>query len=116
MSDTNALIEAVKNEHGSAFENCRGCTYGTHNEEVITKLTHLAELEAKLESGELKERAVGKWVDDSSKLAGIKCNVCNREPLYWRKRESEKAVLTLTEYCPWCGARLYISDDDIDEE
>lgn len=49
------LIEAVKTEHGSAFENCRECTYGTHNEEVIVKLNRLAELEDKLESGLLLE-------------------------------------------------------------
>ncbi len=52
---TKELIEAVKNERGSAFQNCRDCTYGTHNEEVIEKLTRFAELEDKIEQGTLIE-------------------------------------------------------------
>ena len=53
--NTKELIEAVKNERGSAFQNCRDCEYGTHNEEVIEKLKRLAELEDKMEQGTLIE-------------------------------------------------------------
>lgn len=52
---TKELIEAVKNEKGSAFQNCRDCEYGTHNDEVIEKLNRLAELEDKIEKGTLIE-------------------------------------------------------------
>lgn len=52
---TKELIEAVKNERGSAFQNCRDCEYGTHNGEVIEKLNRLAELEDKIEQGTLIE-------------------------------------------------------------
>lgn len=53
MMNTKELIEAVKNERGSAFQNCNDCEYGTHNGEVIEKLNHLAELEDDLESGKM---------------------------------------------------------------
>ena len=49
--NTKELIEAVKNERGSAFQNCNDCEYGTHNGEVIEKLNRLAELEDKIEQG-----------------------------------------------------------------
>lgn len=52
---TKELIKAVKNERGSAFQNCRECEYGTHNGEVIEKLDRLAELEDKIEQGKLIE-------------------------------------------------------------
>lgn len=52
---TKELIEAVKNERGSAFQNCNDCEYGTHNGEVIEKLKRLAELEDKIEQGKLIE-------------------------------------------------------------
>lgn len=51
--NTKELIEAIKSKHGSAFENCRECTYGTHNEEVIAKLNQLVEIEDKIKRGEL---------------------------------------------------------------
>lgn len=51
--NTKELIEAVKNERGSAFQNCNDCEYGTHNCEVIEKLNRLAELEDKMENGTL---------------------------------------------------------------
>ena len=53
--NTKELIEAVKNERGSAFQNCNDCEYGTHNCEVIEKLNRLAELEDKIEQGTLIE-------------------------------------------------------------
>ena len=49
--NTKELIEAVKNERGSAFQNCNDCEYGIHNGEVIEKLNRLAELEDKIEKG-----------------------------------------------------------------
>lgn len=52
---TKELIEAIKNEKGSVFQNCNDCEYGTHNGEVIEKLNCLAELEDKIEQGTLKE-------------------------------------------------------------
>ena len=52
---TKELIEAVKNERVSAFQNCRDCEYGTHNEEVIEKLNRLAEFEDKIEQGVMIE-------------------------------------------------------------
>ena len=52
---TKELIEAVKNERGSAFQNCSGCEYGTHNAEVIEKLTRLAALENAIEDKKLVE-------------------------------------------------------------
>lgn len=55
MMNTKELIEAVKNERGSAFQNCNDCEYGTHNCEVIEKLNRLAELEDKSEQGTLIE-------------------------------------------------------------
>lgn len=53
---TRELIEAIKSEHGSDFENCRECTYGIHNEEVVAKLNRLAELEDQPQSEQLKEQ------------------------------------------------------------
>ena len=53
--NTKELIEAVKNERGSAFQNCNDCEYGTHNSEVIEKLNRLAELEDKIENRTLIE-------------------------------------------------------------
>lgn len=52
---TKELIKAVKNEKGSAFQNCRDCEYGTHNGEVIEKLNRLAELENGIEQGTIIE-------------------------------------------------------------
>lgn len=55
MMTTKELIQAVKNERGSDFQNCNNCEYGTHNGEVIEKLNRLAELEDKIEQGTLIE-------------------------------------------------------------
>ena len=43
--ETGKLIEAVQNEHGSAFENCRECTYGVNNNEVVSALKRLLDYE-----------------------------------------------------------------------
>ena len=53
--NTKELIKAVKNERGSAFQNCNDCEYGTHNGEVIEKLNRLAEFEDTIEKGTLIE-------------------------------------------------------------
>ena len=52
---TEKLIEEIKNERGSIFQNCNECDYGIHNAEAIERLTRLAELEDKIENGTLKE-------------------------------------------------------------
>ena len=54
-TNTKELVEAIKNEKGSVFQNCNDCEYGTHNGEVIEKLNCLAELEDKLKNGTLIE-------------------------------------------------------------
>lgn len=97
--NTKELIDAVKNEKGSAFQNCRDCEYGTHNDEVIEKLKRLAELEDKSEQGTLIELpfitqdARGCWRVHfySKRFNTIDCYVC------YDREEAEKRLKELQE-------------------
>lgn len=73
---TKELIKAVRNERGSAFQNCNDCEYGTHNCEVIEKLTRLAEFEDKIEQGTLKEEKTCENISEMHPVDGFTCSEC----------------------------------------
>lgn len=103
--NTKELIEAVKNEKWSAFHNCADCECGIHNDEVIEKLNHLAELEDKIEQGLMKEEKTcifEEWQDNWSETTAWQCSNCT-EDFYFLEGG---AIENMYQYCPHCGARV----------
>lgn len=54
----------------------------------------------------------GHWEDDSTKHTTFKCSNCGGEPMYAPLGSSRKVIVTITDYCPHCGARLYWPNDE----
>ena len=108
---TRELIEGVKKEGGSAFQNCRECTYGIHNTDVIVRLTRLAELEDKIEQGtliELKDRKPLMWGKEGDT---VHCQHCGEDLMGVFYGETEIIQ------CPQCGGFVYgLVAEDYNEE
>ena len=110
--NTKELIKAVKNERGSAFQNCNDCEYGTHNGEVIEKLNRLAELEDKIEQGTLKEEKTCENISEMHPVDGFTCSECgiSLEDYCEKEVDEENEDITYREYmlryCPNCGAKI----------
>ena len=82
-----------------------GCTL----EEVIEKLAHYEDLE---EQGRLIEQKHGKWywADDGY----CRCSECNQKTPAYEHEEALEA--RITNYCPYCGAKMELKELEGEKE
>ena len=52
------------------------------------------------------------WVDDSTNNTAFKCSNCEKEPMY-KPANNGVAYVTLTVYCPHCGAKMSYEDEEL---
>lgn len=89
------------------MENCGEC-YGTR---VVCRL---GELEDKIEQGTLVELKKGKWLNSEKAFTSFVCSECGGEPMYSPDKNG-KAYITITEFCPSCGAKMDFTEEDEEE-
>ena len=73
----------------------------------------LKEKNAKLKAryAKLKAKKKGTWQDDSKAKSGFVCSVCASEPMYSPQGKNGYGYVTLTQYCPHCGAEMDWGDE-----
>ena len=106
MKQRDKLITIIHKTTGGQFiANCKNaCDKCKHNscegllaDKILAKFT------------EIKK---ANWVDDSTKNTTFKCSNCGCEPMY-QPANNNKAYVTLTVYCPHCGATMSYDGEEL---
>lgn len=98
----------------------RECLY-TNVAEIEPRAAGYVVIFGYAEEKEAQEAPIeAKW-EDANTPASYKCSACGGEPLYSKPAHApehyDRAFLTLTVYCPHCGAKMASpTDDDEDDE